>query len=101
MLEQFLGIIVGIILIYLGIQNSKGNINSLHSYHRKRVKEEDRLAFGKMAGLGTMVVGFGIIIFNLLILMNVPYAEVFLFGSIIVGLGISFYAMIKYNKGIF
>ena len=34
--------LVGVICIVLGISNMKGNISSLHSYHRNRVSEEDR-----------------------------------------------------------
>lgn len=87
----------------------KGNISSLHSYHRNRVSEEDRLPFGKKVGLGTIIVGVAIILFSdlsavplytnndLFILIG---AGILIVG-IIVGLVISFKAMIKYNKGIF
>lgn len=87
----------------------RGNLSSLHSYHRHRVSEEDRIAFGKQVGLGTMLVGVGIIIFSVMSAVTI-YTEnnlFILFGSallivsIVVGLIISFKAMIKYNKGIF
>ena len=100
---------VGLICIFLGISNRKGNISSLHSYHRHRVTEEDRLPFGKMVGLGTIIIGCGVSLMGVLsalavYLDNNVYLTV---GMIIlavgfaVGLGISFRAMIKYNKGIF
>ena len=101
--------LVGIVCIILGISNMRGNLSSLHSYHRHRVSEEDRIAFGKQVGLGTMLVGVGIIIFSVMSAVTI-YTEnnlFILFGSallivgIVVGLIISFKAMIKYNKGIF
>ena len=101
--------LVGVICIVLGISNMRGNISSLHSYHRHRVSEEDRIPFGKLVGLGTIIIGIGIIIFSVLSAVTL-YTENNIFTligtailiiGIIVGLVISFKAMIKYNKGIF
>ena len=101
--------LVGVVFIVLGISNMRGNISTLHSYHRHRVSEEDRIPFGKQVGLGTIIIGIGIIIFSVLSAVNL-YTEnniftiigtVVLIVGIIVGLIISFKAMIKYNKGIF
>ena len=101
--------LVGVICIVLGISNMKGNISSLHSYHRNRVSEEDRVPFGKQVGLGIIIIGIGIIVFSVLSAVTL-YTEndifillgtVLLIVGIIVGLIISFKAMIKYNKGIF
>ena len=101
--------LVGVVFIVLGISNMRGNISTLHSYHRHRVSEEDRIPFGKQVGLGTIIIGIGIIIFSVLSAVNL-YTEnniftiigtVVLIVGIIVGLIMSFKAMIKYNKGIF
>ena len=101
--------LVGVLCVALGISNMRGNISSLHSYHRNRVSEEDKLPFGKQVGLGIVIVGIGIIIFSILSVVTL-YTENNLFTlvgtailiiGIIVGLVISFKAMIKYNKGIF
>ena len=51
-MEQIITIVIGIVMILIGFSNRKGNISMLHSYHRKRVTEEDRLPFGKMVGNG-------------------------------------------------
>ena len=100
--------LVGVICIVLGISNMKGNISSLHSYHRNRVSEEDRIPFGKQVGVGTIIIGIGIIVFSVLSAVTL-YTEndifillgtVLLISAIIIGLVISFRAMIKYNKGI-
>ena len=101
--------LVGVVCIVLGISNMRGNISSLHSYHRSRVSEEDRIPFGKQVGLGIIIVGIGIIVFSVLSSATL-YTEndifilvgtAVLIIGIILGLVISFRAMIKYNKGIF
>ncbi len=102
-------LILGVIVSALGIINMTGNINSLHSYHRHRVKEEDRLPFGRMVGGGTLMVGVGMIVFSVLMMIyDATAAEPLvwlgvaaLLLCIIVGFAISFWGMIKYNKGIF
>ena len=109
MVEYIVTFLVGVIFIVLGISNMKGNISSLHSYHRNRVSEEDRIPFGKQVGLGTIIIGISIIIFSVMSAVTL-YTENNIFTlvgtavlivGIIVGLIISFKAMIKYNKGIF
>jgi len=101
--------LVGVVCIVLGISNMKGNISSLHSYHRSRVSEADRIPFGKKVGIGTIIIGVAIIVFSGLSAVTLyTDNEMFtligtgiLIAGIIVGLVISFKAMIKYNKGIF
>ena len=101
--------LVGIVCVVLGISNTRGNISSLHSYHRSRVAEQDILPFGKMVGLGTIIIGCVIMVFSILSAVTL-YTEKQIFVLIgtavliiglIVGMVISFRAMIKYNKGIF
>ena len=101
--------IVGVICVVLGISNRKGNISTLHSYHRNRVAEEDRIPFGKKVGLGTIIIGCAVMVFSVLTgLVSLTGNEVFavigtvvLIAGLAVGLAIAFAAMIKYNKGIF
>ena len=102
-------IILGIILIIMGILNTRGNISSLHSYHRKRVSEEDILPFGKLVGIGNIIIGIAVMIYGGIIYVKQLtvnpdldiVANVVLIAGLVIGLGISFYAMKKYNKGIF
>ena len=109
MTEYIVTFIVGVVCIVLGISNMKGNISSLHSYHRHRVSEEDRIPFGKQVGFGTIIIGIGIIVFSILSVIThytennvfVLIGTVLLIASLVAGLVISFRAMIKYNKGIF
>lgn len=102
-------LIVGIICIVFGVSNMRGNISSIHSYHRQRVSEEDKISFGKGVGLGTVIIGIAIIVFSVLSTITlytdnkvfILVGDVILIAGIIIGLVISFRAMIKYNKGIF
>ena len=109
MAGNIVAFLVGVVCIVLGISNMRGNISTLHFYHRHRVSEENRIPFGKQVGLGTMILGISIIIFSILSTLTL-YTEnniftligaVVLIVGIIVGLIMSFKAMIKYNKGIF
>lgn len=87
----------------------KGNISSIHWYHRKRITEENRLPFGRMVGLGTIICGISISIFGFLsfvaektqIDLFAIVGAVIVVVGLVIGLALSLYAMIKYNKGIF
>ena len=97
-------LLIGLVLVVLGISNMRGNINSLHWYHRRRVSEADRPAFGRLVGLGTIIVGVGVMLYALLNWALPQFTAVFsalLIAFIVIGLGLNFYAMFKYNKGIF
>ena len=109
MLSLITTTVIGIVVIVLAVINMKGNISTLHSYHRSRVKPEDVKPFGKLVGLGTLIIGITLIIYGVLmyafeITQLVPLsivATVIMALGFVIGLVISFYAMIKYNKGIF
>jgi len=97
---------LGLLICILGIINMTGNISSLHSYHRHRVSEEDKKPFGRLVGLGTVLCGVSIVLLGIFSFVTAHsiFATVGLVAStvlLITGIGISFYAMIKYNKGIF
>ena len=102
-------ICIGIITCVLGIINMTGNISSLHKYHRHRVTEENKKPFGRLVGLGTLIIGISLIIFGTMLFIfektQISALQIVgnavLIAGIIIGLVISFYAMTKYNKGIF
>lgn len=101
--------IIGLILIFLGISNTQGKLSSLHSYHTKRVSEQDRIPFGKKIGLGTIIIGCDLVAYSLLsIITLITNQQVYTtIGNVVLALGIVvgfifiFYALFKYNKGIF
>ncbi len=100
---------LGLLVSVLGIINMSGNISSLHWYHRQRVTEENVKPFGRLVGFGTLIIGLVMIVFGILFLIfektqlniYVIIGTAVLISGIILGMAISFYAMFKYNKGIF
>ena len=100
---------LGILISILGMINMTGNISSLHWYHRQRVTEENRKPFGKLVGLGTLIIGIAMVIFGIMFFIFektqiealVVVGVVELIASIVAGMIVSFYAMKKYNGGIF
>ena len=109
-MEFFSGpIIVGIIICVLGIINMKGNISTLNWFHRQNVSEEDLLPFGRLMGLGKLMIGITIIasaVFSFWV-GGQDAGWLYTAGSIlrtigvISGIGLNFYALIKYNGSIF
>lgn len=109
MYEFVVTFIIGIVCIAIGISNTEGNISTLHSYHRKRVSEEDRLPFGKEVGCGMIIVGIAIMIYSAFSIAAIHFDArlysvigivIFVIG-LIIGLGFAFHAMFKYNQGLF
>ena len=109
MAASVLTFLIGAMCIFFGISHTRGNLSSLHSYHRDRVSPEDIIPFGKRVGLGTIICGVAIMIFGVLSAFTF-YTENDLFiligtGVLIVGLAVGLIicvlAMIKYNKGVF
>lgn len=100
---------LGLLVSIIGIINMTGNISSLHWYHRQRVTEEDRKPFGKLVGLGTLIIGVVMIVFGTLFLAFektqndafVIVGVIQLLAGIAVGIIVTVYALRKYNKGIF
>lgn len=100
---------LGVVFVILGISNMKGNISSIHWYHRQRVTEENKAAFGKLMGTGIIFCGAGVISFGVLsIAAELTAQPIFMtVGSYLtavglaVGIGIFVYTTMKYNKGVF
>lgn len=99
-------LILGILMVFIGIENVKGNIASIHWYNRRHITEETRPKYGKLMGIGTLVIAGGLIfsaVLNMIVKMNIA---VLIGGAItlitvIVGIAFILYAQFKYNKGIF
>ena len=104
--EYIIMLVLGILLIPLGVMNIRGNISSIHWYNRTRITEEIRPKYGKLMGIGTVVISTGLIISAIInIILDAEIAITVSGGitliSVIVGVGFMLYAQIKYNKGIF
>ena len=109
MLACFLTIALGILMIVMGAVNCTGNINSLHSYHRKRVREEDKKPLGRAVGLGMFFTGGGCIFFGAVMLIYelcaIRWLEWLAPAGLLAGVGVGSVivcrAIVKYNKGLF
>ena len=101
MTETIMQAVAGIVIIIIGILNIKGNVSMLHSYHRKRVKEEDILPFGRKIGIGAIIIGCTIIGAGVAELYFENIRNIILIAGFIPGFIFIIYAMLKYNKGIF
>ena len=101
--------LLGLLLMTIGFSNCKGHLSTIHWYHRRRVTDENKPVFGRLVGTGTMLAGGAVILYSGCTFLSKQTAnEIWLAGGaallligIAAGLGISLYAMIKYNKGIF
>lgn len=95
-------LIIGLLISLIGIMNIKGNISSIHWYNRRKVKQEDVPKYGKLMGIGTLLIGITLIILYFLIKIDLKYLmDWIIVPLIIVSIGIMLYAQFKYNRGIF
>lgn len=91
-------VLIGIVLIVIGAMTARGNLSLLHSYHIKRVREEDKKPFARIMGIGNIIVGVGLAVCGFLPEnVTTPVLTVFL----VLGIGLCLFGLIKYNKGIF
>lgn len=101
-------ILIGIVFIVIGILNIKGNVSMLHSYHINNISEEDKKPFGKLVGIGMIVIAVSLIIAGALFIpaeitkesIYTTASNTVLFAGLIGGCGICLYAIKKYNKKI-
>jgi hypothetical protein len=109
MYNLVLSLIIGIVFIFIGVSNLRGNIKMLHSYHRDRVKEEDKKPLGKILGVGMIILAVAIMINGVLTFLSTTLnnwvLEAVGLGILIVGLavglGLTLCAIKKYNGKIF
>ena len=101
-MESIPVLVVGIGIIIVGIINIRGDIRTVHWYHRRRVTEEDVPRYGRVIGAGTLVIGAGLILGAALEprLGELGMLLPLVIGTA-VGLGLILYGQIRYNRGIF
>ena len=95
-MDHLLLLILGIFLSTLGTVNIKGNISTIHSYNRRKVKEEDVPKYGKAVGTGTLVIDV-----SLVLSWNADAIDYIVLPALVIGLAFILYGQIKYNHGIF
>lgn len=100
-MENIMLLVLGIFISILGIVNIQGNISTIHSYNRRKVKEEDVTKYGKAVGTGTLVIGISFVIAYAVTYWNEDVIPYIVIPALLVGLIFMLYGQIKYNHGIF
>ena len=100
-MENFLLLILGILLSVLGVVNIAGNIRTIHSYNRRNVKEADIPKYGRAVGTGTLIIGLSLAAAFFIALRNEAVVSFIVLPAFAVGLAFILYGQIKYNHGIF
>ena len=85
----------------IGIVNIMGNISAIHSYNRRKVKEEDVPKYGRAVGTGTLIIGVSLIAAFVTTFWSETAMSFIVIPALVIGLGFILYAQFKYNKGIF
>ncbi len=94
-------LIFGLFVSALGIVNIMGNISTIHSYNRRKVREEDIPKYGKAVGTGTLIIGASFVVGFAVSFISELILLVIVLPATAVGLGFILYGQFKYNHGIF
>ncbi len=101
-MENIVLLIIGLFICVIGIVNMTGNISTIHSYHRRRVSEEDIPKYGKCMGTGTLVIGIAVVIGYVLLTIGKEILMGYCIAAgLVIGIALMLYAQFKYNKGLF
>ena len=100
-MENFVILFIGVIIIVLGVVIAFGHIEIIHSYNRARITEETRKPYGKVVGIGSVVLGVGVASDGFIPLFVEEFPPVTVIIGSIVGVAIILYGQFKYNKGVF
>ena len=94
-------LILGLFCSVIGIVNIRGNISTIHSYNRRKVKEEDIPKYGRAVGTGTLIVGLAMVLGYIVSFWSHTAASGLILLALVVGMGFILYGQFKYNKGLF
>ena len=94
-------LVFGLLISAIGIVNLKGNVSTVHSYNRRKVKEEDLPKYGRAVGTGTLIMGIALIVSFITTFWSESLMAFIIIPAFAVGLAFILYAQFKYNKGIF
>ena len=100
-MEHIALLILGIFIAIIGIVNIMGNISTIPSYNRRKVREEDVPKYGRAVGTGTLIIGVSLIAAFVTTFWSETAMSFIVIPALVIGLGFILYAQFKYNKGIF
>ena len=95
-------LLLGVFICAIGVCNLRGNLATIHWYHRRNVRPEDVPSYGKAMGAGTLIIGGALIVTAVLLLRLETESCFYLTAAgLAVGLGVMLWGQLKYNHGIF
>ena len=100
-MDNLMLLILGLFISAIGFVNIKGNISTIHSYNRRKVKEEDVPKYGKAVGTGTLIMGISLVLAFVASFWSELLIAIIVMPAFVVGIGFILYGQFKYNKGIF
>lgn len=100
-MDNLILLVLGLFISALGITNIRGNVSTIHSYNRRKVKEEDIPKYGKAVGAGTLVMGAALILGYIALFWSEEAMALVILPAVVVGVGLILYGQFKYNGGIF
>ena len=100
-MDNLLLLVLGLFISALGIVNIKGNISTIHSYNRRKVKEADVPKYGKAVGTGTLVIGASLVLSYPVTFWREAAINYIVLPALAIGLAFILYGQIKYNHGLF
>ena len=97
---------VSILIFVIGLSIHRGNTGLIHDYHRTRVRESERLAYGRAFAKGLFVLGAGLLLSGVIALFGsdgplLIASQTALFAGIAVSLVILIKVQKRYNGGMF
>ena len=96
-MENIIMLILGVFISVVGIVNIKGNISTIHSYNRRKVKEEDIPKYGKTVGTGTLIIGISLVLGFIVSFWSEIIIDYIILPAVIVGLGFRCTIVIPYK----
>ena len=82
---------LGLFISFLGIVNIMGNISTIHSYNRRKVREEDIPKYGKAVGTGTLIIGVSFVAGFAASFFSELLMAVIILPAVFIGLGFILY----------
>ncbi len=101
MVENMIALVIGILLLFLGLMNLRGNISTTHQHKRTHDKKEKKGKYNKLMGCASLIMGLGIIIPAILrIIFQSEYLDAITLVTSIISLALICYAQFKRSKGL-
>ena len=100
MIEFAILLVLGIAIIAMGIVTATGNLMFLKWRGKRYVSEANKVAFGRLNGISTIIIGIGIIVLAIIhrIFGETSWSGLVILPFAAVSVGILIYASLKYNR---